>query len=150
MNINSIVNPTFHKILPNTSRSRHEIELQIIASEYEFAPKIYEVLELDNYLIVCMERLDGISLDKKYGTNAGRVPHYVWQQIKTILRILYKETIEYVEIIPHNFIEGYDGKVYIINFGEAYYTTEDGSNVPMNRFLRNFLEVGHSWIHSIY
>jgi RIO-like serine/threonine protein kinase len=148
--MNPIQNPTFHKILPNTPKARLEIELQTIASDYGFAPRIYEVLELDSHSIVCMERLHGISLDKKYGTNAGRVPQYVWQQIKSILQILYNETIEYVEIAPHNFIEAYDGKIYIINFGEAYYTIEDGSNVPMNRFLRNFLEVGHSWIRSIY
>ena len=32
-----------------------------------------------------------------------------------------KENIEYIDITPYNFIEK-DGKVFIIDFGHAYYT----------------------------
>jgi RIO-like serine/threonine protein kinase len=140
------MNPVFHKILSNDSKAMLEIELQTIAAKYEFAPKLYEVLSVESKLVLCMERITAPCLADVYGEDPRRIPRYIWQQIRDILQNLYyEEGIEYIDITPYNFIELPDGKVYIIDFGDAYYTSQNGSKEPNNWFLREFLDGEYTW-----
>jgi hypothetical protein len=77
-----------------------------------------------------------------YGENPNVLPKKYWHQIRNILEtLLYEEGIEYVDITPYNFIEKED-KIYIIDFGDAYYTN---TNDKINWFLQEVLDGFEGW-----
>lgn len=118
--------------------AENEIELQEIASKYNFVPKIVNKTFEDERCVIEMEDLQAPNLADTYGEDIEDIPEHVWNSIRIILRILLEEEgIEYVDITPYNFIEK-DGKVYIIDFGHAYYT----DLVDINPFLNDFIYNG--------
>ena len=122
--------------------AENEIELQEIASKYNFVPKIINKTFEDERCIIEMEDLQAPNLADTYGEDVEDIPEHIWNSIRIILRILLEEEgIEYVDITPYNFIEK-DGKVYIIDFGHAYYTDLVDINPFLNDVLYNDLK---SW-----
>jgi hypothetical protein len=125
-----------------------EIEMQEISANYGFSPKITNSKitfnKEDNKYIgnITMDNLNEMCIADKYGEDPANIPKIIWEQIRTILRILYNaEGIEYIDITGYNFIEK-KGKVYIIDFGDAIYTRKDRE---MNWFLSYFLGGHNGW-----
>lgn len=118
-----------------------EIELQQVASKYGFCPKIGCVRSTDTTYEIEMEYITSMCLADMYGDKASELPPYIWPKIHHIIKTLYEEEgIEYVDITPYNFIELND-KIYIIDFGDAYYK----GTRPRNWFHKEFLENPCSW-----
>ena len=130
-----------------------EYELQKIASNYGFCPKVYELdLKYNEDEkkwtgVIKMEHLNALCLADVYSDDPKKIPKNVWDQIRTILEtLLHEEGIEYIDITSYNFIEK-NGKVYIIDFGHAkYYKTENG----LNWFLSDFLDGENNWNPDFY
>ena len=121
-----------------------EAELQDIAASYGFAPKIQR---LDGN-IAQMDAVDGTCLADIYTDNPAMIPDAIWFKIEHILAVLFeREGIEYVDITSYNFMEDKEGKIWIIDFGDAYYTTKEKGEPPANWFLRLVLngESGKEW-----
>ena len=121
-----------------------EIELQDIAAKYGFAPKIQRV----DGDVVQMDSVQGDCLADIYTDDPSKVPDSLWIQIESILATLFEvEGIEYVDITSYNFMEDVNGKVWIIDFGDAYYTGEEKGAPAANWFLRSVLagESGKAW-----
>ena len=117
-----------------------EIELQQIGAKYKFSPSILRAEKIENKNRVHMEHIDGECLANIYGDDPSNIPKWIWNDIRKIVEILYtEEGIEYIDITGYNFIEK-DGRIYIIDFGDAKYT--DGN---INWFLREFLDGENSW-----
>ena len=117
-----------------TASSPLEIQLQRVASQHEFTPFVLS----ENGLEFEMEDLDAPCLADVYGDDPSKIPNHIWKEIIRILATLYEvEGIEYVDITPYNFIEA-QGKVWIIDFGHAYYT--ETPMQPTNWFLRELLD----------
>jgi RIO-like serine/threonine protein kinase len=130
----------FTKVIP----SPLETELQEIASKYGFAPKIQRI----DGNVVQMDRVDGMCLADLYTDDPAAIPDAIWFQIESILETLFEcEGIEYVDITSYNFMEDKDGKVWIIDFGHAYYTPKEKGEPASNWFLRSVLsgESGKAW-----
>ena len=118
-----------------------EIELQTIAAKYGFSPKVLNVEGAGERTRIYMENLEEECLADKYGDDPADIPEWIWHEIRNILRILYEEEgIEYVDITSYNFIEK-DGKVYVIDFGDAKYTDYE----EVDWFLTEFLDGENSW-----
>ena len=114
-----------------------EIELQDIAASYGFAPKIHHV----DGNVVQMDSIAGLCLADQYTDNPTKIPKKIWSEIHRIVSILFeREGIEYVDITGYNFIEDNDGKIWILDFGDAYYT-----NGKVNWFLKEFLDEPYGW-----
>ena len=116
-----------------------EIELQqLVANKYEFSPRI---LQVDGETVT-METVDGKTLSELFTDNSKLVPDWVWQQIYTMLAILFeREGIEYVDISAYNFMVNMNlSKVYMIDFGHATYTKQNKGQAPRNWFLKAFLD----------
>jgi RIO-like serine/threonine protein kinase len=108
-----------------------------VANKYDFCPKIKKCIYRDDKVIIEMDKVDGDTLYEKYLDNPKDIPDHIWSQIRNIISTLfYEEGIEYVDISPYNFIVKND-KVYIIDFGHAYWCNEDC--LIKNWFLRDFL-----------
>ena len=119
-----------------------EVELQTVASAYGFSPSIIGVsYELD-HAVIKMEDLQEMCLADKYGEEFSSLSPQIIIQIRLILEALFEnEGIEYIDITPYNFIEK-NNKVYIIDFGHAYYVNPAKKT---NWFLKDFLEGTNSW-----
>ena len=118
-----------------------EIELQSIASSYLFSPKIQDVIFTDNYCDIIMDKIDTMCLADLYGDKPTDLPYFLWAKIHEVVQVLYeKEGIEYVDITPYNFIE-HENKIYIIDFGDAYYKGDK----PRNWFHKDFLNKPYGW-----
>ena len=117
-----------------------EIELQIIASKYNFAPKILKTEKIGDTNRVHMEHIDAECVANIYGDDASQLPRWIWNEIRKIIELLYNEEgIEYIDITGYNFIEK-NGRIYIIDFGDARYT-----NGKTNWFLKEFLDGENAW-----
>lgn len=116
----------------------NEIELQKIAAKHNISPKIIDYTFDEMGCIIRMENLNEMCLADKYGDLPEHISKDIWRQIHDIIEYLYEqEGIEYIDITPYNFIEK-GGKVYIIDFGHARYTSEDNT-VKINWFLNEFI-----------
>ena len=114
-----------------------EAELQEIASTYGFAPKIHRI----DGNVVQMDAVGGLCLADQYSDDPKKIPKRIWQEIHRILSILFeREGIEYIDITSYNFIEDTEGKIWIIDFGHAYYTKGE-----VNWFLKEFLDGEFGW-----
>lgn len=124
-----------------TASSELEIELQRVASQHGFCPKVLS----SEGIVFEMEKIDAPCLAEKYGEKSTDTPPWIWNEIIRILAVLYEcEGIEYIDITPYNFIEK-DGKVWIIDFGHAYYTKSQKQEKPQNWFLAEFLDGELVW-----
>jgi len=140
----------YHKLIQSieSRKIEREIEMQGIASTYGFSPKIVDSnviynTQMNKYLgTIVMENLDEMCISDKYGDDPKNVPKIIWDQIRTIIKILYhQEGIEYIDITGYNFIEK-NGKVYIIDFGDAIYSKP---MIEINWFLDKFLNGYNGW-----
>ena len=130
----------FTKVIP----SPLETELQQIAATYGFAPKIQKI----DGDVVQMDTVDGMCLADLYTDDPSKIPDALWFQIESILETLFEcEGIEYVDITSYNFMEDKGGKIWIIDFGHAYYTPKKKGEPASNWFLRSVLsgESGKAW-----
>ena len=123
-----------------------EIELQNISASYGFSPKILDAAFHDHKCVIEMEDFGKNTIFDIYGNDPENVPDHVWDQIRHILNTLFEEEgIEYIDISSYNFMEK-DGKVYVIDFGHAYYSEdkleEDGY---IDEFLDDFLGGDNEW-----
>ena len=118
-----------------------EIQLQKEAAAFSFCPNINEVTFTDTDCTISMDKIDTMCLADMYGANESDLPNQLWAEIHSIVNTLYEEAgIEYVDITPYNFIE-HKNKVYIIDFGDAYYK----GTKPRNWFHKDFLNMPYGW-----
>jgi tRNA A-37 threonylcarbamoyl transferase component Bud32 len=125
----------------NLAETILEIELQQVASKYDFCPKIIETQFSDTSCEITMEKIGSMCLADMYGDKPQDLPTHIWPKIHHIIKTLYEESgIEYIDITPYNFIE-HEDKIYIIDFGDAYYK----GTKPRHWFHKQFLEEPISW-----
>jgi predicted Ser/Thr protein kinase len=116
-----------------------EAELQGIAASYGFAPRVHSYTDG----MLKMHRIDGSCLADLYSDDPSKIPARIWDEIRRILEVLYeREGIEYIDITSYNFVEDVNGKLWIIDFGDARYRAK-GRRV--NWFLREFLDGENGW-----
>jgi len=117
----------------------HEIEIHRIAESYGFAPKILNVREGNRKWFVEMEHFGDCSdLACMYGDKEEDIPEEIWEQIRDMVQTLFtEEGIEYLDVTPYNFVENKEGKLYMIDYGDARYYDE---SVGRDWFLQEFLD----------
>jgi RIO-like serine/threonine protein kinase len=128
------------------AKGQLEAEVQGEAAKHSFAPRIHRV----DGDVVHMDSIKGACLADIYTDDAARVPAWIWAEIHRILAVLFEcERVEYVDITSYNFmLESDTNKVWIVDFGDAYYTTaplQDGVRRPLNWFLKAALDGEKGW-----
>lgn len=125
----------------SSSKALEEYELQkYLSSRYDFIPKIHSLKLLDTYSEITMDMVvNGTNLFEKYSDNSSDIPEWIWNKIRNIVQTLYyKEGIEYIDITPYNFMIDSNNKIWLIDFGHAYYTNVT-MHKPSNWFLSEFI-----------
>ena len=114
---------TFTKLVKGRENVERESDLQEVSAIMGFSPyPLSKTLTSNDQWMFEMEQVSGKSLYEIYGDEPSDIPNIVWNQIRHIVNELYdKEGIVYVDITPYNFMMDDDEKVYIIDFGDAYY-----------------------------
>lgn len=122
----------------DASPAEMEVELQMIAYKYGFAPKILSIQKESSVWHVSMEHIGKeCNIADVYGEDAEDIPEYVWASIRYMVkRLLEEEGIEYLDITPYNFLER-DSRLYIIDFGDARYKDPERD---LDWFLQEFLD----------
>ena len=127
------------KQVPN-DKAELEVELQEIASKFNFTPYIENVIVGQNTTLIEMEKIEGDLLADLYGDDPDDIPIWIWGEIRRIVGTLLDiEGIEYIDITPYNFIQQ-DDQLFIIDFGDAKYVGE-----KVDWFLEDFLNGENSW-----
>jgi RIO-like serine/threonine protein kinase len=140
----------FVKKLPYSKVSKKaaqlEYELQnYISLKYNFSPKVDSLTFMSTYSEIIMQKIQGKTLADKYGHESTDIPNWVWNEMRRIVTTLYNdEGIEYIDITPYNFMIDENDKIWIIDFGHAYYTgcAESQSQTDtskINWFLAEFI-----------
>ena len=125
----------------NRKAAELEIQLQKEAFLFGFSPAILDVKFTDSDCTISMHKIDTMCLADMYGDKATDLPNHLWSEIHAIVNTLYEEGgIEYIDITPYNFIE-HKNKLYIIDFGDAYYKGDK----PRNWFHKDFLNKPYGW-----
>ena len=120
--------------------SENEIELQRVAVKYGFSPAIISHGIFKDKCYITMEKIEEDCLADKYGDSLEDIPEWIWREIrKMVTTLLEEECIEYRDITPYNFIEK-DGKVWMIDFGDAKYKEE-----VLDWFVQEFIDGENSW-----
>jgi RIO-like serine/threonine protein kinase len=96
---------------------RNEVELQRRAAKKGLAPK---VIDTDFKTFIKMEKIEGYTIADGYSEEFRGVPRQLAKDIYNILRKLYYECdIEYIDVTAYNFMEGANGRLWVIDFGDA-------------------------------
>ena len=66
-----------------------------------------------------MYKINAMNLSDMFGENASDIDEYYFDEIRTIIKTLSDNHIEYPDITGYNFIE-YSNKIWIIDFEHAH------------------------------
>lgn len=116
-----------------------EYELQkYLASKYDFIPKVHSLTFLPSHSELKMDLvLKGLTLAENFSDDPEDIPIYIWNEMRQIVeKLYYDEGIEYIDITPYNFMIDPNDKIWLIDFGHAYYTDKTKS---INWFLNEFI-----------
>lgn len=120
-------------IKKNVSLKEYEIH-KLAEKHFDFVPKIFSynmtTLELKMQLIKPMCIADF------YGDESHQVPSRIFNEIRSIIKMLMEKGIIYQDITGYNFIEDSNGKVWIIDFGDA---------ILFDPFVIKFLNGTNNW-----
>ena len=132
--------PVYRKEFKNMKPGyvRREAELQMVSAKYKMSPK---VLATDYETFIEMEHLEEMSVGDMYGEEVEDIPPHIISAMWSLLWMLYHVCgISYIDVWPRNFIEK-NGRVWIIDFGDAYELTYSDSEKP-DDYLDEILKAG--------
>ena len=89
--------------------------------------------------IMVMRKIPNMNISDMYGEEAYNVNCNLFNKIRSIIKILYDNNIEYPDITGYNFIEIGD-TVWIIDFEHA----KINKNIK-NKFIKKFIGGIHQW-----
>ena len=69
--------------------------------------------------IMVMHKINAMNLSDMFGENASDIDEYYFDEIRTIIKTLSDNGIEYPDITGYNFIE-HSNKIWIIDFEHAH------------------------------
>ena len=69
--------------------------------------------------IMVMHKINALNLSDMFGEKSSDIDEYYFDEIRTIIKTLSDNRIEYPDITGYNFIE-HDNKIWIIDFEHAH------------------------------
>ena len=82
-----------------------------------------------------MEKVDNMNLSDMYGEEDTDIDEYYFDEIRTIIKTLADNNIEYPDITGYNFIE-FDNKIWIIDFEHSKFFTTVMKDPFVSKFIR--------------
>ena len=123
---------------------KHNVPLhEYTMHKYVYDLNIVNTPEIISYdsekRILTMRKINNMNISDMYGENASNVDEDIFDKIRTIIKILAENNIEYPDITGYNFIE-YNDKIWIIDFEHAKI-----SKKIENKFINKFIRGLNKW-----
>ena len=119
--------------------SKHEYDMH----KHVYSLNIVNVPEIISYdiekQILTMKNIKNMNVSDMYGENAKDVDEDVMDKIRTIIKTLTENNIEYQDITGYNFIE-YEDKIWIIDFEHSKI-----SNKIEDKYIIKFINGLNKW-----
>jgi len=124
------------------------VKQNVLLHEYTMHTHVYNlnivnIPEIISYSpqtkIMVMRKIPNMNISDMYGEEAYNVNCNLFNKIRSIIKILYDNNIEYPDITGYNFIEIGD-TVWIIDFEHA----KINKNIK-NKFIKKFIGGIHQW-----
>mgnify|MGYP000489121789 CR=1 FL=1 len=106
---------------------KHVYDLHIVNT-----PKIISYDKKTKVMI--MEKIVSLNLSDMHGEKASDLDEYYFDEIRTIIKTLADNKIEYPDITGYNFIE-YDGKIWVIDFEHSTFYDKFMNDKFVDKFI---------------
>ena len=119
------------------------IKQNVKEHEYKMHKLVYElkivntpkIISYDkNTKTMVMEKIDNMNLSDMYGEDDNIIDEYYFDEIRTIIKKLAENSIEYPDITGYNFIE-HDNKIWIIDFEHSSIFKKTMKDPFVNKFI---------------
>jgi len=114
----------------------HEYNMQMYVYNLKLAninvPKIISYDKKTKVMI--MEKIDGLNLSDMHGENARDLDEYYFDEIRTIIKTLADNKVEYPDITGYNFIE-YNKQIWIIDFEHSSIFEKKMKDLFVTKFI---------------
>ena len=112
----------------------HEYKMHKLVYELNIVntPKIISYDKKTKTMV--MEKIDNMNLSDMYGEDENMIDEYYFDEIRTIIKKLAENKIEYPDITGYNFIE-YDKKIWIIDFEHSSIFKKTMKDPFVNKFI---------------
>ena len=122
----------------------HEYNMQMYVYNLKLSnihvPKIISYDKKTKVMI--MEKIDSLNLSDMHGEKAIDLDEYYFDEIRTIIKTLADNNIEYPDITGYNFIE-YNKKIWIIDFEHA--SIFEKTKKMKDNFVNKFISGSNKW-----
>ena len=116
----------------NVSEHEYNMHKHIYDLHIVNTPKIISYDKKNKTMV--MEIINNMNLSDMYGENNTDLDEYYFDEIRTIIKKLAENNIEYPDITGYNFIE-YDNKIWIIDFEHSSIFTKNMKDPFVNKFI---------------
>ena len=125
------------------SNTKVYIKKNVKEHEYNMHKHVYElnivntpkIISYDNKTeVMIMEKIDNMNLSDMHGEEDRMIDEYYFDEIRTIIKTLAENNIEYPDITGYNFIE-YDNKIWIIDFEHSSIFKKNMKSTFVNKFI---------------
>lgn len=106
---------------------KHVYDLHIVNT-----PKIISYDKKTETMV--MEKIDSMNLSDMHGEEDTDIDEYYFDEIRTIIKTLAENNIEYPDITGYNFIE-FDSKIWIIDFEHSRFFKKDMKDPFVGKFI---------------
>jgi tRNA A-37 threonylcarbamoyl transferase component Bud32 len=112
----------------------HEYKMHKLVYELKIVntPKIISYDKTTKTMV--MEKIDNMNLSDMYGEDDNIIDEYYFDEIRTIIKKLAENNIEYPDITGYNFIE-HDNKIWIIDFEHSSIFKKSMKDPFVNKFI---------------
>ena len=119
-------------IKENVSNHEYKMHKHIYDLKIVNTPKIISYYKKTNIMV--MEKINNMNLSDMYGEDANMLDEYYFDEIRTIIKTLANNKIEYPDITGYNFIE-YDGKIWVIDFEHSTFYDKFMNDKFVDKFI---------------
>jgi len=119
-------------IKKNVSNHEYKMHKHIYDLKIVNTPKIISYDKKTNIMV--MEKIKNMNLSDMYGEDANMLDEYYFDEIRTIIKTLADNKIEYPDITGYNFIE-YDGKIWVIDFEHSTFYDKFMNDKFVDKFI---------------
>ena len=119
-------------IKENVSNHEYKMHKHIYDLKIVNTPKIISYDKKTNIMV--MEKIKNMNLSDMYGEDANMLDEYYFDEIRTIIKTLANNKIEYPDITGYNFIE-YDGKIWVIDFEHSTFYDKFMNDKFVDKFI---------------
>lgn len=136
--MNSTIDLNMPEVFVKENVSMTEYKIHLYAYNLGLnVPRIYSYNSETKILKI--QRINNMCVSDFYGEKEKDVPHYIFDELRKMIKILYEHDIEYLDITGYNVIE-YNNKVWLIDFGHAK------SNLHIkDKYLLRFINGKNQW-----